>query len=868
MNQPIFQRLHGTTPAFVTILALLLALPADAQETDFDSAPAAPSEYLDEAIEGENEVGGTDAQQVDSQEVQADEALSGKDVPAVSRFKQQQIEEIVVQARKRAELLEDTPVSVTALGENSLREAGVTRLDQIQELVPNLQFQGGLGGQDVQIFIRGIGTDRADLAFDPGVGIYVDGVFLPRAQGNFLDVLDVEQIEVLRGPQGTLFGKNTVGGAINMTTVKPGEELAAFATVRVGNYNSVVTRGSINIPIDIGWLEDKLFSRLTVGSNNRKGYVYNALRDEYWSDQNSVTFLGSLRFLPTDDISIDLSGTYSVEHTRGAAGYCVVANEGAGLGSPQLYESCRESNDPYVTYADTPQLQAIESYGTWMVATWDAPDFGAFEDNQLKSLTSWRKQKPRRRADVDMTRIPSINLQSLGGESYAINGDAGIAQQISTELQWAGGITDRFKYIVGYFLFLEQASERLSTQVATPLDNIPNQPPYPTDQGIDPPYCGVDAVCLGRVTRRNTSIDNWTSAIFTQATYDATDWLALTAGLRYTQDKKGLTFTEYRFPTFPWAVPPEPALPDQPGPDPEDNPQTLSGRRIFTSWTPMATIAATVPEEYLDDTALDHLMGFFTWSRGFKGGGFSALTGGAQYDLSSFGPENLDNFEIGIKSVAFDQRLTANLSLFVGLYGDIQVTSNKDVGTLDDPQIATYVENAAGATNRGVEFELMARPIEGLIITGNLGYLDADFNNFEETQSGFDGSEINRAGESLKGIPRFTSFISAQYSMPVTFDGPDWLQGWVTPRVEWAYTSAINFVGPEVPQARQSGWNALNMRLSYSFLNDDAEVALWGKNLLNIGTAQWMSPIVNSFGLLGKYYTIDRTFGAELSYRF
>ena len=857
----------GILPLMV-LGSLWLIAPGHAQAQE-NNAPEAPSEYLLNTIEGGSPSGGTDAQQVDAQAVQAQEALEGEDVPGVSRFKQQHIEEIVVQARKRAELLEDTPVSVTALGENALREAGVTRLDQIQQLVPNLQFQAGLGGQDVQLYIRGIGTDRADLAFDPGVGIYVDGVFLPRAQGNFLDVLDVQQIEVLRGPQGTLFGKNTVGGAINMTTVKPGPELEGFAMVKAGNYNSVVTRASLNIPIDIGWLEDKLFSRLTFGSNNREGYVYNALRDEYWSDSNSVTFLGSLRFLPVEDITIDLSGTYSIEHTKAAAGHCVVANDGAGLGSPQLFAACQESDDPYVTYADTPQLQAIESTGTWMTATWDAPDFGAFEDNTLKSLTSWRRQRPRRRADVDNTRIPAINLQSLGGESYAINGNAGIAQQISTELQWSGGITEKFKYIVGYFVFLEQAKDRLSTQVATPLDNIPNQPPYPTDQGVDPPYCEVPGtVCLGRVTRRNTNIDNWTWALFTQGTYDATDWLALTAGVRYTEDKKGLEFTEYRFPTSPWLVPPEPALPNDPGETEDNNPQILSGKAIFTAWTPMATIAATVPEEYLDETALDHLMGYFSYARGFKGGGFSALTGGALYDLQTFGPENLDNFEIGLKSVAFDQRLTANISLFYGVYKDIQVVSNKDIGTLDDPQIATYVENAASASTRGIEFELMARPIEGLIISGNFGYLNARYNDFKETQSGFDGSEINRSGESFKGVPRFKSFLSAQYSMPVTLAGPDWLQGWVTPRIEWAYSSAINFVGPEVPHARQAGWNALNTRLSYSFLNDDAEVALWGKNLLNIGTAQWMSPIVNSFGMLGKYYTIPRTFGAELSYRF
>ena len=844
----------------VCCLVAVMATSGVAFAQDADT-PAAPSEFLLDNVEGaDGEVGGADAEQVDAEPVQAEEIEEGEEPENVSRFERRQIEEIVVQARKRSELLEDTPISVTALGESTLREAGVVRLDQIQELVPNVQFQTGLSGQDVQLYIRGVGTDRADLAFDPGVGVYIDGVFYPRAQGALLDVLDVQQIEVLRGPQGTLFGKNTVGGAINMTTVKPGDSLEGQVLVRAGNYNSVVTRASLNVPVDIGWFEDKLFSRVTFGSVNRKGYVYNALRDEYWSDANSVTFLGALRFLPTEDITIDLSGTWSREHTYGSAGYCQTVNRDAGLGSPQLFNACDQSDDPYLSFSDTAQLQDIESYGTWMTATWDLPDFfGIFQDNSIRNLTSWRRQHPRRRADVDNTRIPSVDLEEVGGESYALNGAAGYAQQISTELQFTGNITDKFNYIAGYFVFWEQGEQQLSTLVNTPL-NVPTNPPYPP--GITDTYCEPPGViCLPRTTRRNTQIDNWTWAVFTQGTYDITDWFALTAGIRYTEDKKGLNFQEYAYTEAPYDIPPEPALPD---------PVATNNRAIFSSWTPMASFAATVPETFLDETVVDHLMGYFTYSRGFKGGGFSAITGGRIIgdSIDSFGPETLDNFEIGLKTISFDQLLTMNLALFMGVYKDIQVTTNEDVGTPDNPQIATYIENAAAATTRGVEFEMLARPIDGLLITGNVGYLDATYDNFTGTQSGFDGSLVDRSGENFKGVPKFRSYIAAQYSTPVNLPGPAWLNGWVTPRVEWSYTSAINFVGPEVPEARQQGWNAINARLSYSFMGDNAEVALWARNLLNQRVVTWMSPIVNSFGVLGKYYGIDRTFGAELSYRF
>ena len=852
------------------LLAGLVGVQAvSAQESELTEAPAAPSEFMLENVEGaDGEVGGFDAEQVDAAPVQAAEIEAGDTPENVSRFKRRQIEEIVVQARKRSELLEDTPVSVTALGETTLREAGITRLDQIQELVPNLQAQGGLSGQETMLQIRGVGSSRADLAFDPGVGIYVDGVFLPRAQGNFLDVLDVQQIEVLRGPQGTLFGKNTVGGAINMTTVKPTESFEGSAFLRVGNYDSVVARASLNIPIDIGWFEDRLFSRFTVGSNNRKGYIYNALYDEDWADQNSFTFLGSLRFLPTDEITIDLSGTWSTEHTKGLIGRCITQDPDAPLSSPQLVAVCPETDDPYVTYADTKGLQAIESYGTWMTVNWDLPDLWWFEGMSLRNLTSWREQIPRTVSDVDGTRIPTVGLYRSGGASWTTDGDPGFARQISTELQITGNITDRFNFIAGYFVFWEKADDRLSTLVETPIG--PTNPPYP-DDGIDPPYCGTDALCIGRTTRRDTHIDNWTWALFTQGTLDVTDWLAATAGLRYTEDKKGLQYEEYRYPGInPWNIPPEPARPDTPGPLETDNPQVLGGDEIFTSWTPMASLAATMPGEYIDGTLVDHLMGYFTYSKGFKGGGFNALIGANQTSLESFDPETLDNFEVGLKTIAFDQLLTLNLSAFMGKYNDIQVTSQEVVGINPDgsPQLLTVVNNAAAATTRGIEIELLSRPWEGWVVTGSLGLLDGRYEDFPDAISDFDGSAINRSGQRFQNVPAIQSFLSVQYSHPANVPGPSWLQGWVTPRIEWSHTGAINYVGPELPAGRQPARNLVNLRLSYSFMDDNAEVALWSKNVGDVEYFSWATPVVSTFGFVGQYFAIGRTFGAELSYRF
>ncbi len=854
-------RFIDRTVSALTALLWMAGAPVVALAQDELSASEGPSGYVD-AIEEEAAVGGADTQEVDAEEVQAQEALEGQAVPGVSRFESRQVEEIVVQVRKRAELLEDTPVSVTALSENTLREAGITRLDQIQTLVPNLQMAGGLSGQDIQIRIRGVGTDRADLAFDPGVGVYVDGVFLPRAQGNFLNVLDVAQIEVLRGPQGTLFGKNTVGGAINLTTVKPGPDPEAFVLVRTGNYGAVNSRLSLNLPVNVGWLEDRLFSRFTFGTNQRRGYVYNELRDEWWSNANSVTFIGALRFIPVDELTIDLSGTWSNEHTYAMGGRCIPVRRDAPLAGPTLYNACEQSNEPFRIQADVAQVQAIESYGTWMTATYDLPDMGWVDGLQIKNLTSWREQRPRRRSDVDNTAVPAVDLESLGGQSWARNGEPGSAQQISTEFQVTGRVADRLNFIAGYFVFWENAAEYLSTLVDSPLG-----PPLP------PP---VGQIFLRRTTRRNTFIDNWTWALFTQATYDVFDWMSLTGGLRYTEDKKGLNYDEWELPQTPGQIPPA----CQPGPsDPNcreparGEPTTVrSGSRIFSSWTPMGTLQLTAPDDLLLDTPIDHLMGYFQYARGFKGGGWNALTGGAQPGaLDSFEPETLDNFEVGFKTIWFDQRLQMNISFFLGKYDDIQVTSNRQIFEEDDPdnpRVITLVQNAAEATTKGLEWEFITRPLDGWIINGSVGYLDGTYDSFPGSPSDFDDTFIDRSGESFRGVPQVQTFLAAQYSHAIEFDGPRWLEGWVTPRVEWGYTSAINFVGPEVPQGRQPHYNLVNLRLSYSFMDNAAEVALWSQNVTDSAYFQWASPIVNTFGIIGAYYSAPRMYGAEISYRY
>lgn len=729
------------------------------------------------------------------------------------------VEEITVTARRREEFLQDTPIAVTALSTAQLLNSNVTRIDQIQQLVPNLTILSGASDQVAQIIIRGVGTSGVGVSFDPGVGLYIDGVYLPRAQGSIFDVVDIQSVEVLRGPQGTLFGKNTVGGAVNVTTIKPGNELKGTFSVRPGNLGQIRTRMNLDVPI----VEDVLLSRFAFASRNRNGYAYNKNFDQFWGEENGLSFIGSLRFLPIDDLTIDVSGSWFKDQIHSSPGECVFI-QAVGLGSPDYYRRCRETS-PRVISTNVNQNAGTSSWGAWGTVAYDIGDAGWFEGIVAKSISSWRRQKSPTRTDVDLTELQIIQLSNYGGDDPT-DGRAGTAEQVQQELQLAASAwEDKISLVTGLFLFWEKSDRRNALIVP-----IVNQ----------------------RSSNRVMS-DNWTWALFAQGTVNPWEWLSVTAGLRYTEDKKGGQQVNRNL-----------NLPYE-----EQVLVNVSDSEIFTAWTPMASLALFAPSEWLEPALLDHAMGYFTYSRGFKGGGLNAvLQGEPDAGLVPFQPETLENFELGAKIIGFDQRVTFNLALFDGRYDDIQRTQLETMiepdGTVSARQLTL---NAAKATIRGVEAEIQAIPIDGLMITGMVGLLDAKYDSFPNSTNPLGGSTpVDRSGQRLPNAPEYNSMVTAQYSIPIESEG--WLAGFLTPRIEWAYRASEMFVGPEIPQATQGGYNLINARLSYDFLDNRAQVALWGRNLNNETYFNAVLPVAGPLGIIGRAYAPPRLWGAEITYHF
>lgn len=746
------------------------------------------------------------------------------------------IEEIVVRARKRDELLVDTPVSVTAITDNELREVGVTRLDEIQGLVPNLQFSLGRENQEGFIRLRGVGTTSGEIVFDPGVAVYVDGVFLPRMIGQLSDVVDIQQIEVLRGPQGTLFGKNSVGGAVNMITVKPQPELGADLLVRGGRFDTVRTRVSANLPL----IEDRLLSRFAFATNQTSGFARNELLNLDASDQNAMSFLGSLQLLLTDDITVDLSGTWARNHGHGRGGQCRVVDP-LGLATanmPGFIDACNASGK-YRFQGNVPGYADTTSWGSWGTVTWDVLQGDV--DLTLKNITSWREQKPHHRSDSDYTELPVLSLNFAGDDE-----NPGWSQrQISEELQSnLSAWDDRFSLVTGVFAFWERGTA--PTRVST-LGG----------------FLDVD-------TRSTTKIKNWTWAIYTHAVLDPVDWLSLTFGIRYTQDKKGASFsvTDLNAGTT-------------------DGP--LFGSKVFDDVTPTASIGLKAPDWLAEPLLLDHGLLYFTWAQGFRGGGYNALINVQlnedQGELPSFDPETLDSFELGLKTVAFDNRLSLSIAGFYNKYDDIQVVATRATGDLNDPDTITLqqiTQNAAKATVQGLELEMLWNPIDQLTLNGSLGLLDTNYDDFgkncdpqtgvgcaisDATADPARGAYIDRSGQGFNVTPDLTAHVAVSYDFAI--DGAPWepLIGTVTPRIDWSYQSRMHVLGPEVADAVQRGFNLVHARLGYRFWDDRAEIALWGKNLGDVRVFD-RAETYAILGFIARYYQSPRTYGGEISLSF
>ena len=732
------------------------------------------------------------------------------------------LEEIVVTAQKREESLQDTPVAVSAFTASAIENKGIEDISEVASFTPNLMFDttspvSGLSSGAV-VFIRGIGNTDFSLTTDPGVGTYVDGVYMSRSAGGVLDVLDVERIEVLRGPQGTLFGRNTMGGAISITSRKPADEFQGKAELTAGEFNQLDARVSVDLP-----LSDRARATLALSEKNRDGFVERVLAGDRLGDENKLAFRASLIFEPADSLEFQLSYDHTAIDEQSAGSTLAGFTPGAGTigyslatfgeipaGLADLNQYVTNGEDD-ISYATGETGTDLDINGFSLIAAWRGAAF------DIKHTAAWRK------TDGAFYRDPDNSPHAI---TETLNPDYE-HRQTSHELQFTGAAFDgRLDYVAGLYLFEEDGTDNVFVPVFLPTPDL---------------AAGFPAAITNRA-----QVDNSSRAAYLQGTWALTETISLTAGARQTRDQKDFIYTQYigadidgnPLPFFPGAVDQDGML--RPGLLPLVGNGSGAAGDSFSETTFRFSIDAR-----LADSAL----AYYSFSQGFKSGGFVLRYVESVSDIRTFQPELVDTHELGLKWQGLGDRLRVNAAAFHSDYSEVQVTF---FDTLGGPITA----NAGTVEIQGAEVELSALLGDRLLLEASYGHADASYTKINPI-SGLSLTLDESA--TLVNTPENTFNLGAEYALPL---GPNEL----ALRLDYAYKDDVFNDSQNSRFLFQEAYDTLNASVRYS-IGEAIDLVAFVENLAD---DRFIESGDSNFGL-GFHeanYNRPREYGVTARYRF
>lgn len=758
------------------------------------------------------------------------------------------LEEVVVTARKREESVQDTPIAISAFTGEGLELRGVDDLSGLNNFAPNLvlrQSPNNSGVTNAAVYIRGIGQNDFTPVSDPGVGIYVDGVYLGRSVGAVLDLVDVERVEVLRGPQGTLFGRNTIGGAVSLTSKAPAEEFGGKIDVKVGTDDRRDIKASFDLPIS-----DTLLTRISLASFQQDGYVERVFDGKDLGDDNTKAARFTALWLASDDLKITVSGDYSKDDENGPALVLTgmePLNFGAAVGGPPsqvLWQNTINSgvagppnacflpanlnnpgcfNQRYIqpaggnkNFGTDPTESDLESWGLSAIIDWNITD-----DLTFKSITAYREFDGFFSNDNDGA-----------PQRVSLLIDIFEHEQFSQEFQLLGNaFDDRLKWILGVYYFEEE--------------------------GLN-----FNPVRFANVHIQSGGLfDSDSLAVFGQGTYDVTDKLSVTLGLRYTEDTKEYLPDQF-FEAFPGPVSLAGFLP----PCPSTGATCVVGDRVLPFVKEEASAEEVTPMINIAYQWNDGLMTYVTYSEGFKGGGFTQRIFPPEASLPSFEPEFVTSYEIGMKYDGWDNRLRVNGAIFWTDYEDQQL------GVADPSRTGPFTTNAGDAEIKGVELEVSVVPADGWFISASVGYLDPERTKLA---GGVQGLTLNSRFENISDWN-----ANVQIIKEIELDD----MGTLSPRLEWSYrseygtnTNNVPYDGPNAilgnnfgipsPAQFQDSYDVLNAGLKWEAADSGLSVTLTVENITDEEYREFGNQ-QDAFGFTNEIFNRGRQYYVSATYEF
>ena len=660
--------------------------------------------------------------------------------------------DIIVTARRRAETLQDVPVAVSAFTAEDMEMRGAADLTTLQYTAPNMTMQVARGSNSTLIaFIRGVGQQDPLWGFEPGVGLYVDDVYIARPQGAVLDIFDIERIEVLRGPQGTLYGRNTIGGAVKYVTKRLGSEPNFKARAAYGTYDQKELVLSGDAP-----LSDIVSVGGAFAVYKRDGYGKNLFTGAEHYNKDVIAGRLSMEITPSDNLFFRIAADRTEDDSNPRHGHREVAG---------LTPDSGVIDDVYDTRSGIGDENSVMTQGISLLAEWNVNDAWT-----LKSITAYREGESDTDIDFDNTPLPTLDIPAFYKDD-----------QFTQEFQ-ALYTSDRLQAVAGVYFMDATASGAFDTVVGS----------------------------LGTTTLTAGSVDTKSFAAFADVSYDLTEKLALSVGGRYTRDKKEGTvlredYLGLRSPEF-------------------GNPNAIAFR-TRTDYTNERTFKEFTPRIGLNYDFTDDAMGYVSYSRGFKSGGFD-MRGDAIFTpntVNGYDPEIVDSYELGFKGNFLDRRLSLNFAGFYSDYKGQQVTTQ----VAAPGGIASFVDNVGSSRIWGLELEGRAVLTDNFSATFAVGYTDAKFKEFQFYDL-TSGQYIDVADTRVfQNTPKWNGNLTLAYTRELE-GGSN-----ITLTQSTAYRGAYHIFEISNPQLDQKSFALVDLSLVWSSADDRWQVGLHGKNLTN-----------------------------------
>ncbi|CAA0093094.1 Pesticin receptor [Zhongshania aliphaticivorans] len=748
-----------------------------------------------------------------------------------------QLEEVIVTAQKRAESAQDVPISVTAMSAESLARNGLTNLESMSEMIPNLNM--GSSPDDKKIVMRGIGSGTGTPSFEQSVGLYIDGIYAGRAAQFQVPFLDVASVEVVRGPQGVLFGKNSVAGAISIITQKPGDEFGGYVNAGYNSFSQHDVTTVINLP-----LTDKLGARFIAKKQTTGGYLENPVQDTDGMNADNEVFRLSFKWDLSDHISIFFKAEHADQNDESSnlqlVDYDADAPASAPTGSAAppialdliaetIYAQQDAAGEDYTanetTYSNKADGRRLISDSYTFKLT------GMVGEHELTWLSGYSEYEKKNDTDADFS---ASNFVQLYSDEFF--------EQTSHELRIASPVGGTFEYVAGLFY----------------VDRWFYQPNWRFD---------FDLLLLpGLQVSVNSLYEEPTESksAFFQGTWNINEQLSFTAGIRRTFEEKlgraSQIITRYGS-----------------NDDQSDNLVIVEGLTRTTMASLLGYEAYTLPfqtskeanTDYtvnLQWTPSDNTMFYYTHARATKAGGFDAADITGNPDEFGFRPETATSHEIGGKLELFDRRLRANTAIFRTQFDDLQVANFNGSELITD--------NAEGAVTQGVEIELTFVATESLLIGGNIARLDATYLDFPDAPcpgnqgdwnaecEARNGGGRDGTGDTLDQAPEWSGSVYLSYShlFSDTF--------FVSSRLDIIYSDDVALDASLQPSTIQEAYTKYNASVRVSSVDEKWFITLAGYNLSDETTLNFASP-----GVLATRQTIGnlappRTFALSGQWNF